>query len=43
MAPVKQDLYAQLKRSRLLQKMETEHIYLTLHTAIASFKARTTS
>jgi high affinity sulfate transporter 1 len=43
MARVKQDLYAQLKRSRLLQKIGTEHIYLTLHTAIASFKARTTS
>ncbi|WP_225938265.1 solute carrier family 26 protein [Leptothermofonsia sichuanensis] len=40
MARVKQDLYAQLKRSGLLQKIGHDHIYLTLHTAIAGFEAR---
>jgi high affinity sulfate transporter 1 len=40
MARVKQDLYAQLKRSGLLERIGSEHIYLTLHTAIAGFKAR---
>ncbi len=40
MARVKQDLYKQLKRSQLLQKIGSEHIYLTLHTAIAAFQAR---
>ena len=40
MARVKQDLYAQLKRSRLLKKMQPERIYLTLHSAIAGFESR---
>ncbi|MFQ4142519.1 solute carrier family 26 protein [Chlorogloeopsis sp. ULAP02] len=40
MARVKQDLYAQLKRSQLLQRIGNEHIYLTLHTAIAGFAER---
>lgn len=40
MTRVKQDLYVQLKRSGLLQKMGSEHIYLTIHTAIAGFAAR---
>jgi MFS superfamily sulfate permease-like transporter len=40
MTRVKQDLYKQLKRSQLLQKIGSEHIYLTLHTAIAAFQAR---
>lgn len=40
MARVKQNLYAQLKRSGLLQKIGHDHIYLTLHTAIAGFEAR---
>ncbi|MEA5571172.1 solute carrier family 26 protein [Calothrix sp. UHCC 0171] len=40
MTRVKQDLYKQLKRSHLLEKIGSEHIYLTLHTAIAAFQAR---
>lgn len=40
MARVKQDLYAQLKRSGLLERIGSEHIYLTLHTALAGFKNR---
>ncbi|RAM51168.1 MAG: sodium-independent anion transporter [Hapalosiphonaceae cyanobacterium JJU2] len=40
MTRVKQDLYLQLKRSGLLQKIGSEHIYLTIHTAIAGFIAR---
>ncbi|TFI55278.1 solute carrier 26 family protein [Mastigocladus laminosus UU774] len=40
MTRVKQDLYLQLKRSGLLQKIGSEHIYLTIHTAIAGFAAR---
>ncbi|MBD2683473.1 MULTISPECIES: solute carrier family 26 protein [Nostoc] len=40
MTRVKQDLYKQLKRSQLLQKIGSEHIFLTLHTAIAAFQAR---
>lgn len=40
MTRVKQDLYVQLKRSGLLQKMGSEHIYLTIHTAIAGFADR---
>jgi sulfate permease, SulP family len=40
MARVKQDLYIQLKRSQLLQKIGNERIYLTLHTAIAGFSER---
>ncbi|MBH8562363.1 solute carrier family 26 protein [Nostoc sp. CENA67] len=40
MTRVKQDLYKQLKRSQLLQKIGSEHIYFTLHTALAAFQAR---
>jgi high affinity sulfate transporter 1 len=40
LARVKQEQYAQLKRSGLLQQIGPEHIYLTLHTAIAAFEAR---
>jgi sulfate permease, SulP family len=40
MARVKQDLYAQLKRSPLFQKISEERIYLTLHTMMLGFQAR---
>jgi sulfate permease, SulP family len=40
MARVKHDLYAQLKRSQLLNKIGEERIYLTLHTMIIGFKSR---
>lgn len=40
MARVKQNLYAQLKRSGLLEKIGVEQIYFTLHTAIAGFQNR---
>ena len=40
MARVKQDLYAQLKRSPLLNKISEARIYLTLHTTIDGFKSR---
>ncbi|MDZ8189331.1 MAG: solute carrier family 26 protein [Nostoc sp. ChiSLP02] len=40
MTRVKQDLYKQLKRSQLLQKIGPEHVFLTLHTAIAAFQNR---
>ncbi|WP_306466970.1 SulP family inorganic anion transporter [Thermoleptolyngbya sichuanensis] len=40
LARVKQDLYAQLRRSGLLEKIGTDQIYLTLHTAIAGFEGR---
>jgi sulfate permease, SulP family len=40
MARVKQDLYAQLKRSPLLTKITEDRIYLTLHTMIIGFKSR---
>lgn len=40
MARVKQDLYAQLKRSGLLQQITPDYVYFTLHTAIAGFEAR---
>jgi sulfate permease, SulP family len=40
MARVKQDLYAQLKRSPLFQKMSDDRIYLTLHTMMVGFKSR---
>jgi high affinity sulfate transporter 1 len=40
MTRVKQDLYKQLKGSQLLLHIDSEHIYLTLHTAIAAFQAR---
>jgi high affinity sulfate transporter 1 len=37
---VKQDLYLQLERAGFLKKISTEHIYPTLHTAIAAFISR---
>jgi sulfate permease, SulP family len=40
MARVKQDLYAQLKRSPLLKKISEDRIYLTLHTMIIGFRFR---
>lgn len=40
MARVKQDLYAQLRRSPLLNHATSEHVYFTLHTAIAAFQKR---
>lgn len=38
LARVKQDLYAQLKRSGLLAEIGPAHVYPTLHTAIAGFQ-----
>jgi sulfate permease, SulP family len=40
LARVKQDLYAQLKRSPLLEQIGEERIYLTLHTMMLGFQAR---
>jgi sulfate permease, SulP family len=40
MARVKRDLYAQLKRSTLFQKISDDRIYLTLHTMMMGFQAR---
>ncbi|MBL1176490.1 MAG: sulfate permease [Pantanalinema sp. GBBB05] len=40
LARVKQDLYAQLKRSGLLQQITPERVYFTLHTAISGFEVR---
>jgi sulfate permease, SulP family len=40
MARVKQDLYTQLKRSQLLQKISQKRIYLTLHSMIIGFESR---
>jgi sulfate permease, SulP family len=40
MARVKRDLYAQLKRSPLFQKISEERMYLTLHTMMIGFQAR---
>ncbi|GAB4474939.1 MAG: SulP family inorganic anion transporter [Elainellaceae cyanobacterium] len=40
LARVKQDLYAQLRRSGVLEKIGADRVYLTLHTAIAGFEAR---
>ncbi len=40
MARMKQDLYAQLKRSSLFQKISEERIYLTLHTMMLGFQSR---
>ena len=40
MTRVKQDLYTQLKRSPLLNKITEDRIYLTLHTMISGFKSR---
>lgn len=40
MTRVKRDLYHQLQRSHLLNQIGPEHIYLTIHTAIAAFEAR---
>jgi sulfate permease, SulP family len=40
LARVKHDFYHQLARSRILKKINSEHIYLTLHSAIAGFEQR---
>ncbi|ACK73875.1 sulfate transporter (plasmid) [Gloeothece citriformis PCC 7424] len=40
MARVKQDLYVQLEGSGLLTLMGSDHVYFTLHTAIAAFFER---
>ena len=40
MARVKQDLYLDLERAGFLQNIQAEHIYPTLHTAIAAFENR---
>lgn len=40
MARVKQDLYAQLKRSHLLARIGERHIYLTLHSMLTDFESR---
>jgi high affinity sulfate transporter 1 len=39
-ARVKQDLYAQLKKSKLLEKIGTDHVYFTLHSAVEAFQRR---
>ena len=40
MARVKQDLYLDLERAGFLKDIKAEHIYPTLHTAIAAFENR---
>ncbi|WP_036477882.1 solute carrier family 26 protein [Myxosarcina sp. GI1] len=40
MTRVKQDLYLELKRAKFLKNNSAEHIYPTLHTAIAAFEER---
>ena len=40
MARVKQDLYLDLKRAGFLKGLAAEHIYPTLHTAIAGYTER---
>jgi hypothetical protein len=40
MARVKQDLYAQINRSGLLERIGVNHIYFTLPTAIDGFHQR---
>ena len=40
LAKVKQELYAQLRKSGLVDRIGTEHIYLTIHEAIAAFESR---
>ncbi len=40
MARVKQDLYLDLERAGFLKNIPAEHIYPTLHTAIAAFEQR---
>ncbi len=40
MARVKQDLYLDLERAGFLKNLQAEHIYPTLHTAIAAFEQR---
>ena len=37
---VKRDLYAQLRKSGLVDRIGVDHIYLTIHEAIAAFKSR---
>jgi MFS superfamily sulfate permease-like transporter len=40
LARVKQDLYAQLKDTQLLDKIGVEHVFFTLHSAIEGFHQR---
>ena len=40
MTRVKQDLYLELKKAGFLKNIQAEHIYPTLHTAIAAFEQR---
>ncbi|MGF1590678.1 MAG: SulP family inorganic anion transporter [Pleurocapsa sp.] len=40
MTRVKQDLYLELEKAGFLKSMQAEHIYPTLHTAIAAFEQR---
>ncbi|WP_448571384.1 sodium-independent anion transporter [Trichothermofontia sp.] len=40
LARVKQDLYAQLRKSGLLDTLGPDRIYFTLHSAIAGFEQR---
>jgi high affinity sulfate transporter 1 len=40
LARVKQDLYAQLKGTQLLDKIGTDHVFFTLHSAIEAFHRR---
>ncbi|MFM2432946.1 MAG: hypothetical protein RLZZ511_4160 [Cyanobacteriota bacterium] len=42
LARVKHDFYHQLARSQIMKKINAEHIYLTLHSAIAGFEQRST-
>ncbi len=40
LAKVKQELYAQLRKSGLVDRLGPDHIYLTIHEAIAAFETR---
>ncbi len=40
MARVKQDLYMQMKRSQIFDKLNPDDLYMTLHSAIAGFERR---
>jgi sulfate permease, SulP family len=42
LARVKHDFYRQLARSRIMKKINSDHIYLTLHSSIAGFEQRST-
>jgi high affinity sulfate transporter 1 len=40
LAKVKQELYTELRKSGLVDRLGPEHIYLTIHEAIAAFKSQ---